>query len=142
MDQEFVQTKNATSIKSRTGQSGTDGHIYRRTKRIEMRVSPIEHAQISAMALGAGYKNLAQYLRENGLNTGRGLPPTADYHHQLQWLQGINRIGNLVDQVASQLNDGRHPDEEILLYLMQIQEVAEQIWQEAKKERSDIREGL
>jgi hypothetical protein len=135
MEQKQESDESTSSTKQKTGQSGSDGHAYRRTKRIEMRVSPIEHAQLSAMALGAGYKSLAQYLRENGLNVGRGLPPTADYHHQLLWLQVLNRIGNHLDQVALQLTHGKEPDEEMLMYVMQIQELAEQTWQEAKKEK-------
>lgn len=140
MEQKNESCETPSLVKNRIGQSGADGHAYRRTKRIELRVSPIEHAQLCAIAIGAGYKNLAQFLRESGLNTGRGLSPTADYHHQLLWLQVINRIGDHIDKVASQLAHGKEPDEEMLLYLMQIQELAEQVWKETRKGDGPIQE--
>jgi hypothetical protein len=115
-------------------------HDHRRTQRIEIRVTPFERAQLEAFALGAGYTTLAQYLRETGLHVGRGLPPTADYHQQLQWLQAINRIADHVSQIAGELVSGRQPDDDILYYLLQMQEMIEDIWQEARQEKGSTTE--
>jgi hypothetical protein len=119
------------SIKKQAGQSGIDGNIHRRIKRIEIRVSPQEHATLGENAIAAGYDNLAQYLRETGLN-GNTAHPSND---ELAWLQTINLIGNYVAEIAVQLKDGREPDEEILLVLMQVQDIAEEVWKEVKQAR-------
>jgi hypothetical protein len=54
---------------------------------------------------------------------------------ELAWLQTINLIGNYVAEIAVQLKDGRAPDEEILLVLMQVQDIAEEVWKEVKQAR-------
>lgn len=130
MEQQFEQADPATS--SNTHQAVTE---QRRTQRIELRVTATERAQLEALALALGHTNLAQYLRETGLHTGRALPPTADYHLQLQWLQAINRIADHVGEISAEIVNGRQPDEDILYYVLQIQEMAEDIWKEAKQER-------
>lgn len=120
-------------IKQKAGQSGTDGHVYRRSERIELRVSPIEKAQLGAMALAANYDNLAKYLRETGLNAGN---VATTYHEELQWLQVINRIADSIDHISLEMRHGREIDEDMLLYVLQVQELAEQVWKEAKEGRS------
>lgn len=130
MEQQFEQA--VPAISSNTNQLVAE---QRRTQRIELRVTAIERAQLEALALASSYTNLAQYLREAGLRTGKSLPPTADYHLQLQWLQAINRIAEHVGEIAAEITDGRQPDEDILDYVLQIQEMAEDIWKEAKQER-------
>ncbi|KGC36992.1 hypothetical protein [Burkholderia pseudomallei] len=129
MEQQFEQAVPATS--PNTHQPVAE---QRRTQRIELRVTAIERAQLKALALGSGYTNLAQYLRETGLHTGRALPPTADYQLQLQWLQAVNRIADHVGEIASQIVGGRQPDDDMLYYLLQIQEMAEDIWKEARQD--------
>jgi hypothetical protein len=119
-------------IKKQAGQSGIDGNIHRRTKRVEIRVSPQEHTTLGEKAIAAGYDNLAQYLRETGLR-GNVSHPSND---ELAWLQTINLIGNYVAEIAVQLKDGREPDEEILLVIMQVQEIAEEVWNEVKQGRA------
>lgn len=130
MEQQFEQVEPATS--SNINQPVVE---QRRTQRIELRVTAIERAQLEALALAAGYTTLAQYLRETGLRTGLDLLPTADFYLQLQWLQAINRIADHVGEIVSQIVDGRQPDDDMLYYLLQIQEMAEDIWKEARQER-------
>ncbi|WP_257828861.1 hypothetical protein [Burkholderia glumae] len=89
MEQQFEQA--VPAISPNTHQPVAE---QRRTQRIELRVTAIERAQLEALALGSGYTNLAQYLRETGLHTGRALPPTADYQLQLQWLQGTRSFND------------------------------------------------
>ncbi len=129
MEQQFEQAVPATS--SNTNQTIAE---QRRTQRIELRVTAIERAQLEALALTSGYTNLAQYLRETGLHTGRALPPTADYQLQLQWLQVINRIADHVREIADQIVGGRQPDDDMLYYVLQVHEMAEDIWKEARQD--------
>ncbi|WP_245163763.1 hypothetical protein [Burkholderia glumae] len=53
---------------------------------------------------------------------------------QLQWLQVVNRIADHVGEIASQIVGGRQPDDDMLYYLLQIQEMAEDIWKEARQD--------
>jgi hypothetical protein len=119
-------------LKKQAGQSGSDGNEQVRGKRIEFRVSAVEHAQLRAIALANGCNSLAQYAREVALSAGSGTIPSSAYHDQLKWLQEINRIGNHVEEISVRLRGGYEPDEEMLLVLLQIQELTEQVWQEAK----------
>ncbi|SAL39677.1 hypothetical protein AWB69_03974 [Caballeronia udeis] len=122
----------ASQFKKQAGQSGCDGNQHVRDKRVEFRVTAIEHAQLRAMALANGCNSLAQYAREAALSAGSGTIPSNAYHDQLKWLQEINRIGTHVEEISAKLRGGREPDEETLVVLLQIQELAEQVWQEAK----------
>ena len=123
---------NASPLKRQAGQSGSDGNQHVRDRRLEFRVTAVEHAQLSAMALANECNSLAQYAREVALSAGCGTIPSNAYHEQLKWLQEINRIGNHVEEISAKLRGGREPDEEMLLVLLQIQELTEQVWQEAK----------
>ena len=122
----------ASPLKKQAGQSGSEGKEHVRDKRIEFRVTTIEHAQLRAMALANGCSSLAQYAREVALSAGSGTIPSSAYQDQLKWLQEINRIGNHVEEISAKLRGGHEPDEEMLLVLLQIQELTEQVWQEAK----------
>lgn len=122
----------ASPLKKQIGQSGSDGNQQVRDRRIDFRVTAVEHAQLRAMALANGCNSLAQYAREVALSAGSGTIPSNAYQDQLKWLQEINRIGNHVEQISDSLRGGHEPDEEMLLILFQIQELAEQVWKEAK----------
>ena len=127
------QNSNTTpATKKQAGQSGEDGNTQVRSQRIEFRATPVEYAQLRAMALANGCNSVAQYAREMALNAGAGSIPSNVYQDQLKWLQTINRIGNHIDEIAAKLHDGREPDEEILMVLLQVQELAEQVWSEVK----------
>jgi hypothetical protein len=122
----------ASSIKKQAGQSGIDGNVQRRDRRVEIRFSNEERDQLAHRAIDSGYSNLAQYLREIVLNPSAE-PANSD---EQAWLQNINRIGNYVAEIAGRLNEGERPDDEILLALMQVQEYAEDIWKEVKQGRA------
>ncbi|WP_146010151.1 plasmid mobilization protein [Burkholderia sp. WAC0059] len=119
----------APSLKKQAGQSGADGNIYRRDRRVEIRFSNDERDQLWRQAFDAGYGNLAQYLRNTLLN-GSAVSASKDGQ---AWLQTINRIGNYVAEIAGRLNEGQQPDDEILLVLMQVQEYAEDVWKAVKQ---------
>jgi hypothetical protein len=63
---------------------------------------------------------------------GNTVHPSND---ELAWLQTVNLIGNYVAEIAVQLKNGREPDEEILLVLMQVQDIAEEVCKEVKQAR-------
>lgn len=122
-----------TRIKFKAGQSGEDGNSYLRSKRIEIRTSPQEYAQLEHRAQQMGYHNLAQYLREAGLSREYLVSPTTRQKQKADWLFAINRIGNNLNQIARQVNAGHDPDDEILLMLAQIQEMVNQVLKQALK---------
>jgi len=66
------------------------------------------------------------------------LPPTADYQLQLQWLQAVNRIADHVREIADQIAGGRQPDDDMLYYLLQVHDMAEDIWKEARQESKPV----
>lgn len=111
-------------IKYKAGQSGTDGNHYLRSKRIEIRTSPQEYEQLEGLAQAGGYHNLAQFIRESSLTGKDIISPLARQKERSEWLYAINRIGNNINQMARQLNQGKSPDDDMLLVLMQIQDMA------------------
>jgi hypothetical protein len=120
----------ASDIKIRPGQSGIDGNIHRRYRRIEIRVNHNEYERIGQHAVESGYTSLGKYLRETGLN-GTTVSSMSEAH---AWLSAINSIGNHIASIGVRLEDGHQPDDEILLALMQIQEYAEDVWKTVKQE--------
>ena len=114
-------------IKYKAGQSGTDGNYYLRSKRIEIRTSPQEYEQLEGLAQAGGYHNLAQFVRESSLTSKDIISPLARQKERSDWLYAINRIGNNINQIARQLNQGKAPDDDMLLVLMQIQDMASDI---------------
>jgi hypothetical protein len=129
MEQMQFEEAGASAVKKQAGQSGIDGNIHRRDRRVEIRFSNEERGQLAHRAIDSGYTNLAQYLREIVLNPSAE-PANSD---EQAWLKNINRIGNYVAEIAGRLNEGEQPDDEILLVLMQVQEYAEDVWKEVKK---------
>jgi hypothetical protein len=113
------------------GQSGEDGNQYVRTKRIELRVSPAEFSRIKANGREAGFNNTAQYVRERAVRSGGIDSPILTKKALLACQYELNRIGNNINQIARRLNQGASPDDEMLLVLLQIQELAEQSLKEA-----------
>ena len=111
-------------IKFKPGQAGADGNHHLRDKRIEIRVSTQEYRQLEQRAQDLGYHNLAQYLREAGLTREHLVSPTTRQKEKSEWLYAINRIGNNINQIARHLNMGRDPDDDMLLMLAQIQDMA------------------
>ena len=60
-----------TTPKQQPGQAGHDGQAYLRTRRVETRVSPDEHATICAFATAQGVQGL-RLLEESGQPVPRG----------------------------------------------------------------------
>ena len=136
-----MEIKMETRIKFKAGQSGEDGNSYLRSKRIEIRTSPQEYAQLEQRAQQMGYHNLAQYLREAGLSREYLVSPTTRQKEKSEWLYAINRIGNNINQIARHLNMGQDPDDEMLLMLAQIQDMANRALKSAL-DRDDGWEGI
>lgn len=120
-------------IKLKNGQAGPDGNSFLRDKRVEIRVCQQEYEKLEKHALEAGYLNVAQYLRESGLSQKQITSPSTKQKEKNQWLYEINRIGNNVNQIARYLNQGKVPDEEMLMVLLQIQDIAQDTLKEALK---------
>lgn len=126
-------------VKLKNGQAGPDGNSFLRDKRVEIRVCQQEYEKLEKHALEAGYLNVAQYLRESGLTRKQIISPSTKQKEKNQWLYEINRIGNNVNQIARHLNQGKVPDEEMLMLLLQIQDMAQDTLKEAlKSDNEDI----
>ena len=97
-----------TTPKQQPGQAGHDGQAYLRTRRVETRVSPDEHATICAFATAQGYSSIAQYIRQQALY-GSGDSPSSH-----------------VNQIARHLTEGASLDEEMLMVMMQVLDLAEE----------------
>ena len=102
-----------------------------RTERIELRATTAERAQLEARALASGYGNLAQYLREMGLHSRNEISPASEYRQRLQWLQAANRLVDHVRSIDTKLIQGRQPDDDMLYYLLQIQEMIQDLCRQA-----------
>lgn len=123
------------TVKLSSGQAGSDGHIYKRTKRIELRTSQQEFKLIRKHAFQANYNSIAQYLREAGLSN----PSIQSHCKQQEALRRcqyeLNRIGNNINQISHHVNT--YPDnplnKEILMVLWQIQDIADSIYKSSKE---------
>lgn len=114
-------------IKKRSnGQAGPDGNTYLRTRRVELRVCPQEHNALCKLASKAGFHSLAQYVRETALSRSNLESPTTRHKAHTAVLYALNRIGNNLNQVARRCNQGQPLDDEILLVLLQVQELAQE----------------
>lgn len=128
-------------IKLKNGQAGPDGNSFLRDKRVEIRVCQQEYEKLEKHALEAGYLNVAQYLRESGLTRKQITSPSTKQKEKNQWLYEINRIGNNVNQIARHLNlnQAKVLDEEMLMVLLQIQDIAQDALKEAlKSDNEDV----
>lgn len=101
-----------------------------RAQRIYIRVTPQEKAELCRLAASTGFSALATYMREKGLSDG--VTPTETNALHWEWLAAVNRIGTEMDDIAAHLAHGREPDEEMLLLVMQLHELAQETWREAK----------
>lgn len=95
-----------------------------RTRRVETRVSPDEHAAICARASSEGCSSVAQFVRQQALY-GSDSPSTR--HKALIACQGeLTDIANHVNQIACHLTQGEPLDEEMLMVMMQVLDLAEE----------------
>ena len=105
-------------------------HGNHRGGRLYIRVTTAEKAALRGLAEAGGFVSMSAYMREKGLSSG--ITPTEASSQHWQWLGAINRIGTEMDGIAAQLAHGREPDEEILLLIMQLHELAQETWHEAQ----------
>jgi hypothetical protein len=131
MEQMQFDEAGVLPVKKQAGQSSIYGNTHRRDRRVEVRFSNEEHDGLAHRAIDAGYTNLAQYLREVVMKLDAN---PADSNEQA-WLQNINRFGNYIAEIAGRLDEGKQPDDEILLAIMQVQEYAEDVWKAVKQGR-------
>ena len=121
-------------IKQAHGKADTDGNQFKRLKRIELRVSNQEFQQLRDYAHKAQYSNLAQYLRESGLSN-KDIQSHSKKQEALRKCQfELNKIGLQLNEISHHTN--AHPDnpinEETLCVLLQIQELADNLYKIAK----------
>lgn len=121
--------------KQANGQSGGDGNPYLRSRRIEVRVSPLEWEAISRHCHAAGFAQIAPYLRAVG-TLGVLAENPRSVRRALVSAQGqLSRIGNNLNQIARKLNAGHPLDDEMGLCLLQIAELAEALLNDARTQR-------
>lgn len=119
-----------TNEKKRAGQSGHDGNTQVRDQRIYLRASAQEKSQLRKLAEEAGFDSLARFIRQRALYGSDGPYERSGEH--LAWLGTVNRIANYVDEIAKHLEQGKKPDEDLLLLVMQISDMAEKTLKEVR----------
>ena len=119
------------------GQCGSDGNEFKRLKRIEIKANNLEYAELRELAHRSGYTNLAQYMREIGLSGKEIHSKTKRMEATRLCLFELNKIDNNLSEFCRHINS--KPDEpfneEALLVLMQIKELAENVYQSAKGDK-------
>lgn len=113
-------------IKQKNGQAGPDGNSLLRTRRIELRVSPTEYVEICLLATSNGFNSVAQYVREHALTPASSESSSSRYKAVLAATWELNKIGVNINQISHHLNAGHTPDEEMLMILLQIQDLAQE----------------
>jgi len=93
-------------IKQQPGQAGHDGQQHLRTRRMETRVSPEEHATICARALSQGFGSVTQYVRQQALHGSDADSPFSNQHTLLVCQAELSDIPDHVNQIARHLTDG------------------------------------
>ena len=114
-----------TTPKQQPGQAGRDGQPHLRTRRVETRVSPDEHATICSFATAQGYSSIAQYVRQQALY-GSGDSPVSQHKALIACQAELNDITSHVNQIARHLTEGASLDEEMLMVMMQVLDLAEE----------------
>ena len=114
------------TIKKKNGQAGPDGNNLLRNKRIELRVSRTEYEEICLTATRKHFNSVAQYVREHALSVATSEPASSRHKAVLAATYELNKLGVNINQIAHHLNAGRVPDEEMLLVLLQVQDIAEE----------------
>lgn len=104
--------------------------INLRTDRLYVRVTAAEKETLRELAAIGGFLSISGYMREKGLSSS--LTPTEANSLHWQWLGAVNRIGTELDGITAHVAHGREPDEEILLLVMQLHELAQETWREAR----------
>ena len=119
--------------KIKAGQSGSkDTNPFFRSLRLEIRLSPNELDLIQQNKQSGGFGNLSQFVRAQALAPKGVQSPNALRQAVLSCSHQLNKIGVNINQIARHLNQGIPADEEIRLVLMQIQEHAQELVNQAK----------
>lgn len=118
------QSENVGKEKSENAQAS------QRNDRLYVRVTTAEKEALRELAATGGFFSMSAYMREKGLSSS--ITPTEANSLHWQWLGAVNRIGTELDDIAAQLAHGREPDEEMLLLVMQLHELAQETWREAR----------
>ena len=119
--------------KIKAGQSGSkDTNPFFRSLRLEIRLSPNELDRIQQNKQSGGFGNLSQFVRAQALAPRGVQSPNALRQAVLSCSYQLNKIGVNINQIARHLNQGTPADEEIRLVLMQIQEHAQELLNQAK----------
>lgn len=119
--------------KIKAGQSGSkDTNPFFRSLRLEIRLSPNELDRIQQNKQSGGFGNLSQFVRAQALAPKGVQSPNALRQAILSCSYQLNKIGVNINQIARHLNQGIPADEEIRLVLMQIQEHAQELVDQAK----------
>lgn len=119
--------------KLKAGQVGnSDPQTFLRNLRLEIRVSPDEWSQIQQNRQRNGFANMAQFVRAQALASRCAESPNVQSKAFMSCAYQLNRIGVNINQIARHLNRGTPADDEIRLVLMQIQEQAQELVQQAK----------
>jgi hypothetical protein len=124
-------------IKQQPGQAGHDGQQHLRTRRVETRVSPDEHATICARALSQGFGSVAQYVRQQAVHGSDTDSPFSNQHILLACQAELNDIAGHVNQIARHLTEGEPLDEEMLMVMMQVLDLAEENLKRITKESKE-----
>lgn len=124
-------------IKKSCGQSGSDGNQFKRVKRIEIKASYQEFEKLRELAHKSGYSSVAQYLRENGLSNQAIYSQTKKMEALRQCQFELNKIGVNINQISHHLNSNPKTaiTEETMLVLMQISELAGNIYKASQGEK-------
>ncbi|WP_042581952.1 plasmid mobilization protein [Variovorax paradoxus] len=123
-----------TISKQQPGRAGHNGQQHLRTRRVETRVSPAEHATICARALSQGFGSIAQYVRQQAVHGGNADSPFSHHHILLACQAELNDIAGHVNQIARHLTEGEALDEEMLMVMMQVLDLAEENLKRITKE--------
>ena len=115
-----------TTPKQQPGQAGHDGQGQLRTRRVETRVSPEEHITIMGRALSQGFGSIAQYVRQQALYGSDSVSPSSQHKALIACQAELNDITSHVNQIALHLTKGEPLDDEMLMVMLQVLDLAEE----------------
>ena len=121
-------------LKRKSGQAGSsDGHLYLRTRRLELSVSPQEFEQIDKNRKSAGFHTIAQFIRSQAMNDTKEQNTPQQHKAFLKCAFELNKIGVNLNQIAKHLNQGQPLTLSVQVLLRGIKEQTEALTQEMKK---------
>ncbi len=117
------------------GQSGEDeaGRSFKREKTIEIRVSFTELARLRELAYQGGFNSLAQYVREAAIAGKSAQSPSKRQEALRRCSFELSKIGTNCNQIAHKANSGSPIDQEMLMMLEQVKDIAQGLYENATK---------